>query len=54
MATVNPQQQKVVGLKFSSREIENIFSTKIHNFKLWKTPKIIKFQVSRGVIFFEL
>ena len=37
-APLNPLQPKKSGVKFSSREIERIFSIEIRNFKLWKMP----------------
>jgi len=36
----NPLQPKVFGVKFSLRETERIFFTKIRKFKLFKMPKL--------------
>jgi len=35
----NPYQPKVLGVKFSLREIYRIFPIEIRNFKLWEMPK---------------
>jgi len=42
--TLKPYQHKVFGVKLGLREIENIFSTIIHNFKLLKMPKLLNFR----------
>jgi len=44
ISLLNPQQLKEFGVKFRLREIGRIFLTKIRNSKLWKMPKISKFQ----------
>ena len=38
--SVNPQLPEVFGVKFSSKDFRRIFSIKLHNFKLWKMPKL--------------
>jgi len=44
----NPQQPKVFGIKFGSREIKKIFSIELRNFKLWKMPKLLNFRFPEG------
>ena len=47
------QQPKVLGVKFSIREIEKIFSTKVRNFKLWEMAKLLNFRFPEGRYFFN-
>jgi len=48
LASVNPKQPKVLGLKFSLGDIGRIFAIKICNFKLWKMPKLLNFRFPDG------
>jgi len=50
---LNPLRLRLLAVKFSLREIGKIFSIEIRNFKPWKMPKLLKFQVFRGVVFFN-
>ena len=47
----NPQQPKVIGVKFSLREIRRMFSIEIQKCKLLKMPKLIYFRFPEGWYF---
>jgi len=46
--SLNPQQPKVFGVKFSIRENGRFFSIKIQTYKLLRMPKLLNFRFREG------
>jgi len=49
--SLNPEQPKVLGVKFSLREIRGISPTKVRNFRLREMPKLLNLRLPEGRYF---